>query len=277
MKWICVICLGFFSLFCCQSDESSASAYEGIKTIEYNGTSVDVIISKPALPSADVIVAYHGTVFLDSKILGAAQRMLEELKKITTRNDIMFVSVAYPEENLLMGDNLKHAEAALLWVKHRAAEEMKITVNRIYLVGHSQGGYLVTRLNALYATDGVIANGPGPLDLAFRCQLEAAGQAPRTPTCTLLSEVYGTPVRGEQQYFNRSLLNYVSGFQSKILFVQGLKDSAIQLNSWPVFKNLVQSCSDCKGVEIIEVNDAGHEALFESNVAQEAYNQFIGR
>lgn len=276
MKLKLFLFLSVLACLRCKSDETAPQAYEGVNTITYNGATVDVVISKPALPSVDVIIAYHGTVFLDSKILGAAQRILTELKRITLRSDIMFVSVAYPEENLLMGDNLKEAEAALLWVKKEAARELNVSIGKIYLVGHSQGGYLVTRLNTLYETDGVVANGPGPIDLTFRCNLEAAGQAPPTPTCTLLNETYGSPAVGEKDYFSRSLLNFVSGYRANIVFVQGMKDTAIQLNRWPAFKNLVQACGDCKNTDFVEIPEHGHEALFESTVAQKVYNNVIG-
>ena len=46
----------------------------------------------------------------------------------------MIVSVVYPEENLLMGDNIVYAEAGLLWVQQQAEEELGIEVKRAFLV-----------------------------------------------------------------------------------------------------------------------------------------------
>ena len=78
---------------------------------------------------------------------------------------MMIVSVAYPQEKILFGDNIVQAEAALLWLKNKAGEELGATIKKIFLGGHSQGGYVVTRLNTMHKTNGVIANAPGPLNL----------------------------------------------------------------------------------------------------------------
>jgi len=187
----------------------------------------------------------------------------------------MIVSVAYPEENLLFGDNIQQSEAALMWVKHQANEELGITVKKIFLAGHSQGGYLVTRLNNMHATNGVIANGPGPLNLVYRCQLEENGQIPNGITCTLLKNTYGTTTSNASAYFERSLLNFTDGFKSDILFVQGLEDSPIQMYSWPVFKEEVMNCTNCQNSQFLEVSGFGHTALFNSSEAKVAFNNFI--
>ena len=250
-------------------------AYTTTKTISYNGVQVDVVIDKPVNNEVDVILLYHGTVMFDDKILEAANNALEAFKKITNRTDIMFVSVAYPEENLLMGDNIAHAEAALLWVKYKASQELGITVKKIFLGGHSQGGYLVTRLNTMHETNGVIANGPGPLNLVYRCQLEEDGQIPNGITCTLLKNTYGTTTTNPTAYYERSLLNFTNGFKSPILFVQGLKDTPIQMYSWPTFKQQILDCITCQNSQFLEPADNGHAALFESEQAKDAYNVFI--
>lgn len=139
-----------------------------VRRITYNNINVDVVIDKPANPIVDVIVAFHGTVMSDTQILAAAQNTLTRVKEITDRSDMMIVSVAYPQEGRLMGEGIREAEAALLWVKEKSRKVLRKKIRRIYLVGHSQGGYVVTRLNTMHATDGVIANAPGPLNLVLR-------------------------------------------------------------------------------------------------------------
>jgi len=59
-------------------------------------------------------------------------------------------SVAYPQQNRETGDGVREAEAALLWVKHEASRALGVTVGRIFQAGHSQGGYVVTRLNTMH-------------------------------------------------------------------------------------------------------------------------------
>lgn len=252
-----------------------SSSYRVTRSITYNGVSVDVVIDKPKGTRLDTLIVYHGTVMVDSQILQAANDTLDGFKRILDNRKMMIVSVAYPEENLLMGDNVAHSEAALLWVRNRAKAELGIDVGKIFLGGHSQGGYIVTRLNTMHATDGVIANAPGPLNLIFRCQLEENGQVSPSPTCNLLRATHGTTASNPDAYWQRSLLNFTSGFKSDILFVQGLDDSPIQMYSWPTFKQNVTACSNCGSNEFLELAGFGHNSLFNSTVAKGTFNDFI--
>ncbi len=268
------------SLSSCGKDDApstmpTSNAYKITKNISYNGVNVNVVIDKPENNTVDVLIVYHGTVMFDNQILSAANNVLDAFKTILDRTDMMIVSVAYPEENLLMGDNIVHSEAALLWVKNNASSELGITVNKIFLAGHSQGGYLVTRLNTMHQTNGVIANGPGPLNLVYRCQLEETGQLPNGITCNLLEEAYGTTTANPNAYHERSLLNFASGFKSDILFVQGMNDTPIQMYSWPTFKQQVTDCTNCQSSQFLELTGSGHAALFENSSAKVAFNNFI--
>ncbi len=252
-------------------------AYKITKNISYNGVDVDIIIDKPPLNEMDVLMVYHGTRHFDSLILDAAENILTHFKEILNEQNMMIVSVAYPEENLLMGDNLLESEAALLWVQHKAEEELGITIKKLFLAGHSQGAYIVTRLNTMHHTDGVIANAPGPLNLVYRCQLEENGTIPNGITCDALFLAYGSTTDNPDAYMNRSLLHFTNGFKSDILFIQGLKDGHIQRYSWPTFKQKVRECTDCKNVTFLEIPQHGHTALFTSEVAQEEFNAFLKR
>jgi hypothetical protein len=250
-------------------------AYRKTITATYNGTSVDVVIDKPAGDRFDVLMVFHGTVNFDHLILQAANNSLNVFSGILDRKDMMIVSVAYPEENLLFGDNIRHCEAALLWLKNEADDELGVHVKKIFLAGHSQGGYLVTRLNTMHATDGVIANAPGPLNLLYRCQLEENGQVPGSPQCTLLRDHYGPTADQPAAYSARSLLNFTSDFKTDILFVQGLEDSPIQMYSWSTFREAVSNCTNCQEIQFVELPEIGHNALFNSPQAKTAFNAFI--
>ena len=232
-----------FWMIACTKSTPPDKAYRVVRNISYNGVSVNVVIDKPKNDTVDVLVVYHGTVTFDSKILEAAQNTLDGFKRILTRSDMMIVSVAYPEENLLMGDNIVQAEAALLWVKNKAQQDLGITTRKVFIAGHSQGGYLVTRLNTLHATNGVIANGPGPLNLVYRCQQEELGLIGVSIACTGLKSRYGPPGTNPTPYNERSLLNFTNRHLSDILFVQGMQDSPIQLYSWPTFKQSINACT----------------------------------
>ncbi|MBX2977819.1 MAG: alpha/beta hydrolase fold domain-containing protein [Flavobacteriales bacterium] len=253
----------------------NGGAYTITRTIGTDSVSVEAIIDKPANDTLDVLLLFHGTVAYDSLILGAAQNTLDGFAAILDREDMLLVSVAYPEEGLLLGDNIRHAEAALLWVRDHSEQQLGIRVNKIFLAGHSQGGYLVTRLNTMHAVDGVIANAPGPLNLVFRCGLEENGQLPPGIVCGLLQQTYGTTQADPDAYMQRSLLHFTSGHRSDILFVQGLDDSPIQMYSWPTFRGQLEACSDCQQRNFLEIQGLGHQALFNSLAAKQAFNDFI--
>ncbi|MBM3915199.1 MAG: hypothetical protein FJ348_04065 [Sphingomonadales bacterium] len=265
----------YWGLATCSKNVTPVKAYRIVKSVNYNGVSVDVVIDKPLNDTVDVLVVYHGTVAFDSKILEAAQNTLDGFKRILTRSDMMIVSVAYPEENLLMGDNIVQAEAALLWVKNKANQELGLTTRKIFLAGHSQGGYLVAMLNTMHATNGVIANGPGPLNLVYRCQQEEQGLIGASIACTGLKARYGLTSLNPNPYYQRSLLNFTEGYKADILFVQGLEDSPIQMYSWPTFKQNVDACTNCRERIFLELPNLGHTAIFESSTAKSAFNNFI--
>ena len=220
-------------------------------------------------------MVYHGTVWYDSEIHASAQHTLNEFSRILGKDDLMIISVAYPEENLLFGDNLVYAEAALLWVQNSASHELGVEMNRVFLGGHSQGGYLVTRLNTMHETDGVIANCPGPLNLVYRCGLEESNQIQSSNQCTQLQQEYGLTTENPQPYAERSLLHFTTGHRSPIIFVQGMQDAPVQLYSWPIFKVQITQCQDCQEMRVIEVEEAVHGALFESTPAQEQIKIFL--
>lgn len=250
-------------------------AYRQTKTIAYNSISVDVIVDKPALNEVDVLLVFHGTVLYDTSLMMAANNTLDKFKGILDRKDMMIVSVIYPQENVLLGDNIVQAEAALLWIKNKANQELGIKVKKVFLGGHSQGGYIVTRLNTMHQTNGAIANAPGPLNLVYRCQLEENGQIQSGAVCSKLKSVYGTTTTNSTAYFQRSLLNFTKGFKSDILFVQGLNDAPIQLYSWPTFKQDVSSCTNCQKSQFVEIVGGEHGSLFESPLAKTEFNTFI--
>jgi hypothetical protein len=274
-----LIVLLVFIISSCGKEEASTTtptnAYRETRSITYNNITLKVVIDKPAQDEVDVLLVFHGTILYDSGILQAANNTLDNFKRILDRKDMMIVSVAYPGENMLLGDNIVHVEAALLWVKYQANQELGITVKKIFLGGHSQGGYLVTRLNTMHQTNGVIANAPGPLNLIYRCRLEEDGNLPTGVFCNNLKNTYGTPSSNPDAYHQRSLLHFTKGHKSDILFVQGLNDSPIQMHTWPIFKKDVMDCTNCQNSQFVEIVGGEHASLFASAVAKTEFNKFI--
>ena len=257
------------------NNDFDETAWQVTRTITYNGIPVQVVIDKPAGKVQDVLITYHGTVWYDNLILGAATNVMGVFRRLLDRNDMLIVSVAYPQENKFIGDGLREAEAALLWVKHSAEQEINIPIRRIFIGGHSQGAYIVTRLNTMHETDGVIANAPGPLDLEFRCLLEERGQIEKGDVCNLMAAEFGLPSVNPEPYIERSLLSFVGDFKSDILFVQGLDDGPIHMRSWPLFLSALQQCSNCKDIQILNLPGGRHDALFSSPQARPVFNEFV--
>ncbi len=255
--------------------------------IDYEGIKVNAVIDYPESNEVDVLLAFHGTTMDDSNIIEAAKTMLKNTKKIIKKNNVMIISVAYPEEGMLFGDNIREAEAALLWTKYNASKELGVKINRIYLIGHSQGGYLVTRLNTMHETDGVIANGAGPIDLGFSCKVVenrtiiSENEKNLGAVCDLLKKEYGSVFDNSIPYTNRSMISFSSGYKSKILFVQGMQDEKGkgQMTLWPIFKEKVNQCADCARYEFLdeflEVEKSGHGAAFVNDRAIQAINNFL--
>jgi pimeloyl-ACP methyl ester carboxylesterase len=152
-----------------------------------------------------------------------------------------------------------------------------ISIRRVYLAGHSQGGPLVLRLNASHAADGVIANAPGPLDLSYRCGLEERGEVQRSVPCANLAARFGTTAEAPEAYASRSLLGATATQRSRPLVIQGLDDSPIQLHTWPTFRAQLEACVTCQTVDVLEVPAFGHPALFEAPAAREAFQKFLAR
>jgi len=91
----------------------------------------------------------------------------------------------------------------------------------------------------------------------------------------MLKDQYGNTSTHPAAYHERSLLNFTGGFKADILFVQGMDDAPIQLHSWPLFKEKVLACTDCKETRFLELKGFRHEALFNSPEAKKAFNEFI--
>jgi hypothetical protein len=268
-----------FIMLSCKKENDPENTLRDSKILTYSinhqGLKVDVLVDKPDIKSVKALMVLHGTVNDDNQIISAAKNTLEEFKKIVKDSSWMLVSVAYPEEGLLMGDNIKFVEAALQWLKLDAAGELGVNIEKIVVAGHSQGGYLSTIINTIHETDGIVANAPGPLNLIYRCSLEENGQAPSSQGCSLIRRSFGTTTQNPDAYESRSLLKFTDGFYSDMLFIQGLMDSPIQLYTWPFFMEKINQCQHCKEVKIIEVPGLGHGALFQSEVAKNAFNDFL--
>jgi len=247
------------------------------RAIEVGDVRVDVVIARPAVTEVDALIVLHGTTGRNDQALPAAERTLDEFSALLDRQDVMLVSVVYLEEGRLMGDAVRDGEAALLWVRDEAPRALDVTIRRVFLAGHSQGGYLVTRLNTMHTVDGVIANAPGPLDLVYRCGLEERGEIEASATCGLLRRRFGPTTVAPEAYASRSLLRFTRGHRANLLVVQGMADSPIQMRSWPMFKADLEACEDCQRREFVELPGFEHPALFNSTEARAAFNAFLDR
>jgi hypothetical protein len=302
---------------------SSAEAYNGTITSliqeTHNGYPVRGYLYYPnslGSPSnLDVVVLYHGTITSpNTSPADAATTFLQlALNRVNLKDKLIF-SVAYPQDaipiyvnnpdlaaqqfpglnfsSLLIGDNIVYAEAALLWVKNNlgsylSSNNIPKTVNKVYTFGHSQGAYLVHRLNTLHAVDGVISNAPGPIDLLSRC---SGSQNTVNISCNKINVGFGTTGANPSAYNSRSLKNFLSGTLSPTLFTQALDDDTGDAYGSPQvanMKNIVQvglsTCTNCAehtfnyyGSGGTNNTGGGHDAFANNPFVQKDIRKFVG-
>ena len=109
-----------------------------VQTVAYDEVEVDVIIDRPEVDTGDVLILFHGTAGTDDKILNASQLILDNTKRMLGDREVLYVSVVYPEEDLLFGDNLKYGESAVNWVKEKMSNEMGFSIKKQFMIGHSR-------------------------------------------------------------------------------------------------------------------------------------------
>jgi len=288
----------------------TSDAYTGVTTslilTTYNGYPVRGFLYYPTSSnvgsSVDVVVLYHGTIGAPGvSPSGAASTFMTIVRDQINIRDKLIFSVAYPQDmipawqldaslpaaqfpglnypTLYFGDNIVYAEAALLWVKNNLNSYMSSngiskTVNRVFTFGHSQGAYLVHRLNTMHPVNGVIANAPGPIDLLDRC---SGIHNTDNFTCNKIRFGFGTTTENPSAYNTRSLKSYLSGTLSPTLFTQALDDDSYQVN---LMQNTVQvglnACTNCSTSTFNYYATGGHDAFVTNTVLQQDIRTFIG-
>lgn len=234
--------------------------------ISYRDNTSKVYINKPASDSVDALILFHGTTESDEVSHTAAQKFSELGATIADgRDDLLTISVAYRETNVLIGDELPEAEAVLHWVQEQAATELGVAINKVYILGHSRGGYIAMRLNDLYEVDGVIANGPGPVDFYERCLAEERAlkngvvPADDKTACQSMMQQFNKPSISPKEYQERSLLTHVSHQQSPLLIMLGENETGFSVDRMPELLKAIDDCGDvCAPYTYKEISNTGH-------------------
>ena len=258
-------------------------------------------------PEVDVVLLYHGTITAAGvSPLDSAQTFMDLATTpsgLNLRDKILF-SVAYPQDaipvwvseaespsaefpefaNVLdidtfyFGDGLYHAEAALLWAKENLNSYLTSvgagkSISRVYTFGHSQGAYMVHRLNTMHRVDGVISNAPGPIDLLNRC---SGDQNTINYTCNKIRVGFGTTTADPDAYNSRSLKEYLTGTLSPQIFTQALDDDSYQVNLMQtVVEPGINTCTEYGPVEIKYYASGGHTAFASNPLVQEDVRNFV--
>lgn len=280
--------------------------------VTYNGYPVRGYLYYPTSSntgqSLDVVVLYHGTI-TDQGVspADAASTFLSiALNRINLKDKLIF-SVAYPQDAIplweanpalpaqqfpglnyptfYLGDNIVYAEAALLWVKNSlnsflSSNGISKTINKVYTFGHSQGAYLVHRLNTMHAVDGVISNAPGPIDLLSRC---SGAENTTNLTCNKIRVGFGTTTANPEAYNTRSLKNYLSGTLSPTLFTQALDDTTGNSFGSPQVANMqnvvqvgLSTCTNCAATTFNYYATGGHDSFVTNTYLQRDIRSFVG-
>tara|TARA_B100002019_G_scaffold207347_1_gene180097 strand:- start:22260 stop:23594 length:1335 start_codon:yes stop_codon:yes gene_type:complete len=275
-------------------------------TATYNGYPVRGYLYYPTSANVgsalDVVVLYHGTITSQgvTPADAASTFMQIALNKVDLKDKIIF-SVAYPQDAIpayvansalatqqfpgldlstfYIGDNIVYAEAALLWVKNTlpsylTANNIPKTIDKVYTFGHSQGAYLVHRLNTMHTVDGVIANAPGPIDLLDRC---SGDQNTENITCNKINVGIGSTTADPDAYLSRSLKSFITGTKSPALFTQALDDESYQVN---LMQNTLEpglsTCSNCASMTFNYYGSGGHDAFAINYAVQNDIRDFVG-
>jgi hypothetical protein len=287
----------------------------------YNGLTVRGSFYYPASistdPNVDVIILYHPSI--DSQGVIPSNAALNFLNIVTNTSQInikdkIIFSVAYPQDaipawlqnnslinnefpellgnyggsyaNFKFGDNVEYAEAALLWVKNNINAYMSSngipkTINKVFTFGHSQGAYLVHRLNTMHPVDGVISNAPGPIDLLTRCSIEES-QGDNNISCLKIKTSLGSTSESPESYNDVSLSNFLSGTLSPVLFTQALDDTTGNSAGTPQVANMqtivqpgLEFCVNCAPVEFKYYATGGHAAFVTNTQLQEDIREFF--
>ena len=294
------------------SDPENVSTFDG-ETItvsaNYNGYPVRGYLYYPTSPSLgsnlDVIILYHPSIDTPGVTpYKSALNFLNIVKNPTTLNitDKIIFSVAYPQdsieewdrnpalpqqqfpgldyEHLYLGDNYVYAEAALLWAKENLNSFMSDngiskTVDKVFTFGHSQGAYLVHRLNTNHQVDGAISNAPGPIDLLPKCGSSESNGDNSAP-CKKLKDAFGSTEESPSTYDSISLKNYISHVLSPALFTQAVDDDGFQVSN---MKNIMEpglnACTDCAPIEFKYYAYGGHPAFITNTQLQQDIRNFV--
>jgi hypothetical protein len=288
-----------------------AVTYTGTTTpligVTYNGYPVRGYLYYPTSPntgqSLDVVVLYHGTITSPgvSPADAATTFINIALNRINLKDKLIF-SVAYPQDAIPLyeanpslaatqfpglnystfyfGDNIVYAEAALLWVKNNlnvymSSNGISKIIDKIFTFGHSQGAYLVHRLNTIHPVDGVISNAPGPIDLLDRCSIP--GEQTVNITCNKIGVGIGTTSANPEAYNTRSLKSYLSGTLSPQLFTQAFDDEPYQVN---LMQTVVQpglaTCTNCSTITFNYYTTGGHDSFVTNTTQQQDIRDFVG-
>jgi predicted esterase len=242
----------------------------------YKNLSSKVFINKPAGNSFDILILFHGTTNSNSKSVIAAKSFIKTGIDIVGENNFMIVSLAYKEENVLIGEEVEEGRILIEWVKNQMLQDLGVKSEKVFLLGHSKGGYMALKLNNLIKTNGVIASAPGPIDLKKRCELEeqviSDASNKKSKTCFLMRNKYGGVEKNADEYLNRSLLGNLNNQQSRILIIQGEEDKELQKSLLDdLIKELSNNNSD---FNYLKLENTGHW-VFENDSALDAIRNFL--
>jgi hypothetical protein len=278
----------------------------------YNNLPVRGFLYVPEIPSptADVVVLYHGTISTSGIApTDAARRFLDIVRDTRGLNlgDKIIFSVAYPQDAIpgwtqaqasalfpgigslstfALGDNLRYAEASLLWAKNSlnsylTENDFTKQSSNVYMFGHSQGALLVHRLNRLHEVAGVISNAPGPIDLIARCRYSENFDN-ESVSCTKIRNESGSVDTNPGAYSSVSLQSYLNGTLSPTLFTQALDD--VTGGEWgfdqpramsEVVENGMRQCVNCASYTFRYYANGGHDCFVRNAAVQRDIRFFI--
>jgi hypothetical protein len=284
---------------------SAHAAKFAISDEQFNFFPVRGWLHTPASSTADVVILMHGTIESTGVTpMDAAQNFLSlatDATKLNMGHFILF-SCAYPQDSipgwsqeqanatypgldlstLFLGDNIVYAEAALEWTLatdglaaylSRQTGVVPKPTGKVSMFGHSQGGYLVHRLNTMVSITGrVVSNAPGPIDLLPVC---AASESSinKQKQCEKLRTAFGSTDANPAAYNSRSLKSFMTGLKAPIFYTQGLDDTDWQVGIMQtITQPSIQACTGCNSALFKYYCSVGHTTFADSQCQADIRN-----
>ncbi|RMF55492.1 hypothetical protein D6745_01815 [Candidatus Woesearchaeota archaeon] len=239
--------------------------------LKTDNCSVTAFLNKPKGIDFDkVIIIAGGYTDTDKGGYNSAKRISDLVKDKFNRLGYLSLVVVYKQETGLGDKDLKDFLCAVRWAKHNAGE-YGLKLDKIYLLGHSRGGYIVSFANTIEKTNGVIANS-FVTDLRRLYEMtenkeiglydpELQKRAENIINLTIRS-YSGTPDEVPKIWEQKSIIPNINKMKSRYMFTLGNDELKYAHEIMGGLEKAFESCNDCVEWEYVKINNMKHYPFY---------------